>query len=672
MNNLLSLLNKNPLLLIALSIAVGIVMGFNDNLLSWCISSVLLLSSICYFFFLNFKSRNIQFKLKYRNFYWVWVILLFLGLGMITATINYPAKINSATLDNSSHILAIVSDKSTLTTGDKLIVKICGLANCNQQYNFKSNCYAELNTKATNAQIGDKIVFRNNLHEISDNGNFYDFDYKKFMLHRGIRYKQFCNQSDIKIIKKNITIKSYAENIKDNIIILIENSGLKKHTQNFVSTILLGDNSFIDPDVKNDFADAGIAHILALSGLHIGIIIIILNLILYPLNIICYKKFKYILIIILVWMFAFITGLSASVVRAAIMTTFYFTALILERQNSALNSISAAAIIILIVSPQSLFDVGFQLSFAATLGIIIFVNKANHILDFHYKLLNKIASAVAVSSIAIIFTWAFSAYYFHSFPILFLPANLIVVWILPYYLFLALLHIALLSFNFDFNFLSTILDYGYQFIYDIANFISNIPYSTIEIWVSPISVALYYVTLLIFAYLLCGSKNKSVTTKWTILFAAITTISIPILPNNKPKDGFIVQNRWDSSLIRVYKDGKDSLVILPEDSIYNFYIFNKKVVSIDNNDITKFVKHNSKSTDLGYSNKLFCDYLLVSDGYGGNLSDIYKIYNPKVTIIMPSVFSKKQDNFTIEADSLSKQIYFIDKMGAYKYYDSID
>ncbi len=671
MNNLLSLLNKNPLLLIALSIAVGIVIGFNDNLLTWCISTILLLSSTGYFLFLNIKSRDIQFKLKYRNHYWVWVILLFSGLGMIIATIHYPVNIN-VTLNNASHVLAIVSDKSTLTTGDKLIVKIIGLANHNQQLNFKSNCYAEINTKATEAQTGDEIVFRNNLHEISDNGNFNDFDYKKFMLQRCIRYKQYCNQSDIKIIKKHITFKSYAESVRDNIIIRIENCALKKHSQNFINAILLGDNSFIDIEVKNDFANAGIAHILALSGLHIGIIIIILNLILYPLNIICRKKLKYIIIIILIWIFAFITGLSASVVRAAVMTTFYFTALILERQNSALNSISAAAIVILIASPQSLFDVGFQLSFAATLGIIIFVNKTNRILNLHNKLLNKIVSAVAVSSIAIIFTWAFSAYYFHSFPILFLPANLIVVWILPYYLFLALLHITLLSLNIDFGFLSTILDYGCQFIYDITNFISNIPYSTIEIWVSPISVALYYATLLIFSYLLCGSKNKSTTTKCAVLFAVITTISIIILPDNKPKDGFIVQNRWDSSLIRVYKDGKYSLVILPEDSIYNFSIFDKKLVSIDNNDITKFVKHNHKSVDSDSSNKLFCDYLLISDGYRGNLSNIYKIYNPKLTIIMPSVFSKKQDNFTMEADSLSKQIYLIDKMGAFRYYDSID
>ena len=156
--------------------------------------------------------------------------------------------------------------------------------------------------------------------------------------------------------------------------------------------MLLGDKSYMPDETRQIFSNAGIAHILALSGLHVGIIIVLISSILFPLGFFIPRKIIYLITIVFLWIFAFITGMSASVVRASIMATFYLSAKILERQNDSINALLGAITLILIVNPSALYDVGLQLSALTVTSIILFSEKLNFIDRYKHPRLYHIFS----------------------------------------------------------------------------------------------------------------------------------------------------------------------------------------------------------------------------------------------------------------------------------------
>ena len=156
---------------------------------------------------------------------------------------------------------------------------------------------------------------------------------------------------------------SRASKMRDRIEILIEKSMLDRAVSEFIISILLGDKSFLSNDVRDSFNNSGVAHILALSGMHVAIIMGIILLLLFPLQLMGMRKLRYVIALALIWAYAFMTGLAPSTVRACVMTSFMVLALLTQRRNKAVNSLLASAFIIILVDPASVYDIGLQLSF---------------------------------------------------------------------------------------------------------------------------------------------------------------------------------------------------------------------------------------------------------------------------------------------------------------------
>ena len=179
----------------------------------------------------------------------------------------------------------------------------------------------------------------------------------------------------------------------------------------------------------DDYASAGVIHILAVSGLHVGIILMLLQLILSPLFRFKHGNvFKTVLIVLFLWCFAIIAGLSPSVIRAVTMFSFLAVALNLKRKTSTLNTLFLSALVILLVEPQFLFSVGFQLSYLAVFSIILLQPKLSKLIPRPKYYISRILWGVFTVTIAAqIGVLPLSLFYFHQFPGLFFVTNLIII-----------------------------------------------------------------------------------------------------------------------------------------------------------------------------------------------------------------------------------------------------
>ncbi len=226
--------------------------------------------------------------------------------------------------------------------------------------------------------------------------------------------------------ENNYSLLSYLQHLRGRAKTILRKS-LPDDTQFAIaSALLLGDKTELDSEIKSAFADTGSMHILAVSGMHLGVLYMILLSLFSPVP--CgWNSIKITGIILFLWMFAFFVGGAPSVKRAALMFSLLLLGKLLTRKGATLNSIAGAAVVLLITDPNSLFDVGFQLSFSAILGIVILQRPIERIWSIKNQLGSQIWKLVTVSFAAQLFTLPLALHYFHLFPVYFWLSGIVVV-----------------------------------------------------------------------------------------------------------------------------------------------------------------------------------------------------------------------------------------------------
>ena len=208
----------------------------------------------------------------------------------------------------------------------------------------------------------------------------------------------------------------------------LESSGLSDDQYAVVAAMALGDKSALTHELKDTYSKTGASHILALSGLHLGIIYALLSLLVVGRR---WQMITQVAIILSIWAFVFLVGMSASVVRSAVMLTVYALLAIGHRQKMSVNTLAFTAIIMLLISPQTLFDVGFQMSFMAVFSILLFVPLFYRPFSAEYLMTHRVVNwlwgMMAVSLAAQIGVAPLIAYYFGRFSCYFLLTNFIVI-----------------------------------------------------------------------------------------------------------------------------------------------------------------------------------------------------------------------------------------------------
>lgn len=301
-----------------------------------------------------------------------------------------------------------------------------GVRNSGVAYLYFANCVA-----AENFRIGERVAFTGKVRNPANAGNPAEFDYKRYLYNKGVTGTAYLPVGGWREAgTAPLTLRMRALALREKVVRLYARTGFDEQVRGVLSALTIGDKSELSREIKETFSSVGAGHILALSGLHIGIFYMILSTLL-PVwrGRRLYVVARELAIVAVIWVFALVAGLSSSILRAATLFTLFSVGRCMRRDSFSVNALAFAAIAILLVSPRSLFDVGFQLSFASVFSILILFRPVRALFGggSYGKIYNYFADIVAVSLVAQLGTLPFLCHYFGAFPTYFLLTNLVVV-----------------------------------------------------------------------------------------------------------------------------------------------------------------------------------------------------------------------------------------------------
>ena len=304
---------------------------------------------------------------------------------------------------------------------------------CNVKISYpvshKIVAYLQKEDRVRNITPGDEIVFVAQIRTFKNFGNPDDFDYVRFMRNNGFSGTTYLSSSNWHPTgKEHASLYVSAQKVRKKALEFYRMFELDNDAYSFISALTLGYKHYLTNELQEAFRASGTAHVLAVSGLHVGIVYGVFAFLFSFLGKTGRRSvIKQIMVIAALWLYAFVTGLSPSVLRATLMLTIASVGWMRGRSGFTLNTLAAAAFFILFLNPMSLFNVGFQMSFIAVLAILSF----SPVLDSLYQPKNKIIKkswglfSVSISAQAGIFPIAL--HYFGTFPTFFFIANMLIV-----------------------------------------------------------------------------------------------------------------------------------------------------------------------------------------------------------------------------------------------------
>ncbi|WP_313807435.1 ComEC/Rec2 family competence protein [Flavobacterium sp.] len=556
---------KFPIIIILLSFCIGIVI---DNYLPINHSISLLLSglSVLGLFASNyFAGKN----LLQRNYFGFFGIATLIALGITTHSLhtekhyqNHYSKFNT---EGRNTISGTISERLKPNAyAEKYYFKIEKLNNKNAFGKVLLNVSKKEITEEFKA--GTNLLIYQELQPIKKNLNPFQFDYAAYLDKQQVSHQLYLNQNEYKITGTRQNFDYYVGWFQDELLSSFQIHGFSETTQGIINALLLGQRQDMDPEVNKHYTDAGVIHILAISGLHIAILYALLLTLLKPLNRLKSGKLYQLLIAILfLWSFAILSGLSGSVVRSVVMFSFMSFGLYLNKSPNMYNIMAMSMLFILLFKPNFLFDVGFQLSYAAVFSIVALQPLFRKYRFKNSRIGNYCLDLVLISLIAQIGVLPISLYYFHQFPSLFLLANIVVIplssFILVYGIFILLLNFVapqiaivlgkLLSFS---------IELMNRYISWVASFetftFKEIPFTT------PLLLSLYVTIILGTLYFYEKKFNRLMGTICCLVLFQLAILLTTY--NQNTLDEFVVFNTKKATMLLIKQ--KDSAIVYSNNS----------------------------------------------------------------------------------------------------------
>ena len=269
-----------------------------------------------------------------------------------------------------------------------------------------------------------EYIIHKNLQPIKNSGNPGAFNYQRYAAFQGIYHNVFLKDKDWQVVPGNTKnwFYDFVYSARAYVLSVLRNTiHTGKDELGIAQALLIGYTNDLDKDLVQAYSNTGVVHIIAISGMHLGLIYVLLLWIFTKMPLINKSKLvQLILILTCLWLFAFLTGASPSVLRAAVMFSCIAIGKNLKKDVSIFTSLAASALILLCFNPYYLWAVGFQLSYLAVIGIVVFQKPIYNCLYIKNKWIDKVWQLMAVSTAAQLLTFPLCIYYFHQFPNLFL------------------------------------------------------------------------------------------------------------------------------------------------------------------------------------------------------------------------------------------------------------
>ena len=386
---------------------------------------------------------------------------------------------------------------------------------------------------------GDLIAIPAPIREVTPPLNPEEFDYRAYLGRKGITGQVYLKDEDWIDLQTNDAnpIYAFSYRFRDILLASLQRSGLSDDEFGVAAAILLGYDDYLADEVRKNYVAAGSMHILCVSGMHVGIIYLLASFLLGFLNRKKWQKtLKQVLLLALIWFYALIAGLSPSILRASLMISFVIIGEMIRRKGFIINSIAASAFILLCINPNNLFEIGFLLSYAAVMGIVVLQKPIYNMLYVKNRLLDKAWQITAVALSAQIATIPFTLFYFHQFTSYFWLSNLFLTPI-SFVVVISGMILLLVSWIPYVNTLVGYLVWGAVYVMNwVVAKIEGIPYSIIKgLYVSDFEFAVLLVALLLLMLTFMLRKRRLFIAMLAALLVVMASVTIRLYGSDEQK-----------------------------------------------------------------------------------------------------------------------------------------
>lgn len=597
---------------------------------------------------------------KDKQFNWRWlfgagVILCISGIGMVTTFIKQGKSEYTFTEDTKIY-LGVVSDTSQEKPGS--IAYRVYLPQEEKQI----VCYFQRDSLYKDRlQPGDEFIFQAKIQPFRNMGNPDDFDYVRYMYNQGFSGSAYVTSGSWKATGNiSSSLKYKALRCRQHIMNFYKPLGFNETEYTILSALTLGYQNELTDELKQGFRTTGTVHVLSVSGLHVGIIYLMISFLLGVIRKSSkYYRLKPAIILILLWSYAFITGLPPSVIRASGMLTVFCMAEICGKKSYSMHALFIAAFFMLLISPFSLFDIGFQLSFISVLAILYLHPKTLPLLKTDNKYIKYIWQMFTLSLVAQLATFSICLYYFGTFPTYFFITNLLIVPLVTFITYsvggiiLAKILSMIIPGWSDYLFCLPVkaLQILVHTMTSIIRFFENLPFALIEnVKISLSDLTLIFTIIVSALIFMIYKKTKALSISLTaILLLFVSHIYMNL--NEKPDD-LIVYNRRQTSEVKYYKE-----IVKTEDiGKYKAITFNDKKILI----LSANLWYNTDS-DI----KLNISHLILTKDNSLSLYNLNQHLIIKNVIIDGSLSANARKRISKECQKLDIPCHDVVENGAY-------
>ncbi|MBY0476375.1 MAG: ComEC family competence protein [Chitinophagaceae bacterium] len=679
-----------PFLRLLVPLAAGIICSWYFSL-QWTIGIYLLVAAIPFLLFYMFSNEQQKFRyswlpgvgisfsmlgfavlltwLKQLPHQQQWVGHLYKPGDVVQLRLLEPLSEKQKTYKALAEISTIESNQKTIKVNGDIIL------------------YFQKDSAMPALHYGNIIALNKPLQEIKNAGNPGGFDYKRYALFNGITHQLFLKKTDYVVLNATKTSFFWSLIYRTKAYIL---SVLRKHIKgeqeiSVAEALLIGYRDDLDRDLVQAYSNTGVVHVIAISGLHLGLIYWLLLLLFQPLN--KYKQLKWLkplLVLSFLWIFSLLTGAGASVLRAAIMFTFISGGDLLNKKGNIYNSMAASAFVLLCYNPFYLWDVGFQLSYAAVLSIVLFMKPIYHWLSFNNKLLDKAWQLNAVTLSAQIVTLPLCMYHFHQAPNLFLITNFVAVPLSSLILFGEILLIAVSFIQPIAAFTGTLFSYLLKWMNGFITWADHFTFAVTDgIQHHPLQTIFLYAFIAALGVWLLQKNTKAF--KWSVGFLAAFFLlqSFSLYQTTRQKK-LIVYNLSQHTAIDFMLGKqyvlKGDAVLLQDGFLRNFHLKPSRILyhsyhsplmpgSVQNNSYRingkKIIHINQSYVFDSLQNRIKADVLIISKNPRLYISDLLKTVDCKLIVFDSSNPQWKINLWKKDCERLQLNYFCTSEQGAF-------
>lgn len=665
------MLHGIPFLRILIPLVIGIVVGYY---IDFSISLFLFLFAFFLFAFSLFLKKELAFQ--YRWIFGVGAVCFFFALGICLMQ-NKKRQLNpEMECGTQVYQVEIQENPRERPTSIECLVKVALPGNEKVEallYLFKDSLSAEL-------RCGDILLIEAELFGKNSHLNPGEFDYEKYLHLKGIATSAYISDNKWKKIssRERFSIKNKSKQIQLKLMSIYKNHGIEDEEFAVLSALTLGNKEYLDPELRESYSATGASHILAVSGLHVGVLFFVLN---FLLGLILGENrlpiLKMFILILFLWVYAFITGLSPSVIRASVMFSFVCAGVVLQRKSLIYNTVASSAFLMLLYNPFYLFDISFQLSYVAVLSIVFFQGRIYGLLSLSSWLLDKAWSLFTVSVAAQLGTFPLVLYYFHQFPNYFWLSGFVVV---PASAVIIYSAISLLAFS-KVPFLGDCIAFALKWILKTMNFfvrlIEELPYAVFEnIRFEFYDLGLIYLSLLFFVFYIVSKNGRYLFVQMSII-ALLLSVNTIIKYRQLTTSVFAVYNIQGVSAINKLERGRNVLFFEGDfqnirKKINNFWIRNG-AANFERISHPFFLVGGKKVMiliDDSYKDRkaeqpLSVDFLVVSNNAPYSVAELAGLFQFQTVIFDSSNSNYKLKRWKEQCEQLNVTYHIVKEQGAY-------